>query len=147
MWDWPCSKFLALHCINLYAVENPHPVHRNYAFTISAPTFFGMLCSSVRFVNIAFAEFQTWNRYRCRSTARGGKLGIAGAATTARWSCSITLFKYLEDRTRTRPGNLPAAFSLSTARCEAAYPSRVITLGAPCGLTAREKNRLASENG
>ena len=28
MWDWPCSKFLALHCINLYAVENPHPVHR-----------------------------------------------------------------------------------------------------------------------
>ncbi len=23
MRDWPCSKFLALHCINLYAVENP----------------------------------------------------------------------------------------------------------------------------
>src|SRR5271165_4638967 len=37
--------------------------------------------------------------------------------------------------------------SLSTARCEAAYPSRAITLGAPCCLTAREKNRLASENG
>jgi hypothetical protein len=32
---------------------------------------------------------------------------------------------------------------LSTARCEAAYPSRVITLGAPCCLTAREKNRRA----
>src|SRR5271165_2008177 len=30
MWDWPCSKFLALHCINLYAVGNPHPVHRNF---------------------------------------------------------------------------------------------------------------------
>src|SRR6266481_2790145 len=30
-WGWPCSKFLALHCINLYAVENHHPVHRNYA--------------------------------------------------------------------------------------------------------------------
>jgi hypothetical protein len=32
----------------------------------------------------------------------------------------ITLFRYLEDRTRTRRDNLPAAFSLSTARCEAA---------------------------
>jgi len=29
MWDWFCSKFLALHCTNPYAVKNPHPVHRN----------------------------------------------------------------------------------------------------------------------
>jgi hypothetical protein len=53
--------------------------------------------------------------------------------------CSITLFKYLEDRTRTRRGNLPAAFCLSTARCEAAYPSRVITLGTPCCLRPGRK--------
>src|SRR5271165_1516568 len=30
MWDWPCSKFPALHCTNPYAVKNPHPVHRNF---------------------------------------------------------------------------------------------------------------------
>jgi hypothetical protein len=30
MCEWPCSKFLALHCTNPYAVENPHPVHRSF---------------------------------------------------------------------------------------------------------------------
>src|SRR5260370_15567696 len=30
MWQWPCSKLLALHCTSSYAVENPHPVHRNF---------------------------------------------------------------------------------------------------------------------
>ena len=33
---------------------------------------------------------------------------------------NITLFKYLQDRTRTRRGNVPTSFSLATARCEAA---------------------------
>ena len=37
-----------------------------------------------------------------------------------RWSCSTTLFKYLQDRTRTRRGSVPTSFSLATARCEAA---------------------------
>ena len=41
-----------------------------------------------------------------------------------------------------RRGKIPEVLSLSTARCEAAYPSKVITLGAPCCLAAREKNRL-----
>jgi hypothetical protein len=35
-------------------------------------------------------------------------------------SCSIRLFKYLLKRTCTRPGKVPAAFSLATVRCEAA---------------------------
>ncbi len=26
----PCSKFLALHYTDLHAVENPHPVHRDF---------------------------------------------------------------------------------------------------------------------
>src|SRR5271157_4850341 len=43
-----------------------------------------------------------------------------------RWSCSMTLFKYLQERIRTRRGKVPAAFNLATARCEAAYPSKVI---------------------
>ena len=30
-----------------------------------------------------------------------------------------TLFKYLQDRIRTRRGSVPASFSLATARCEA----------------------------
>src|SRR5258708_1524926 len=56
----------------------------------------------------------------------------------------MTLFKYLQDRIRSRRGKVPAAFNSATARCEAAYPSRVITRGAPCCLVAREKNRLAA---
>jgi hypothetical protein len=40
--------------------------------------------------------------------------------------CSTTLFKYIHDRNRTRCGNVPAAFSLATARCQAAYPSKGI---------------------
>src|SRR6266481_6720291 len=60
-----------------------------------------------------------------------------------RWSCSTTLFKYLQDRIRTRCGNVPASFRLVTARCDAAYPSKVITLGAPCCSVALEKNRLS----
>src|SRR5271166_6972754 len=55
-----------------------------------------------------------------------------------RWSCSMTLFKYLQERIRTRRGKVPAAFNLATARCEAAYPSKVITRGLPLFLTARE---------
>jgi len=31
-----------------------------------------------------------------------------------------TLFRYLQDRTRTRRGSVPTSFSLATARCEAA---------------------------
>ena len=40
-----------------------------------------------------------------------------------RWSCSMTLFKYLQEHIRTRRGKVPAAFNLATARCEAAYRS------------------------
>jgi Catalase len=45
-----------------------------------------------------------------------------------RCCCSATLFKCLHDCIRTR-GNVPATFSLATARCQAAYPSKMITLG------------------
>jgi hypothetical protein len=41
----------------------------------------------------------------------------------------MTLFKYLQERIRTRRGKVPAAFNLATARCEAAYPSKVVTWG------------------
>src|SRR4029077_16606515 len=35
-----------------------------------------------------------------------------------RWSCSIALFKYLQERIRTRRGKVPAAFNSATTRCE-----------------------------
>ena len=41
--------------------------------------------------------------------------------------CSTTLFRYLQDRTRTRRHMRPVDFNSRIARCEAAYPSRVIT--------------------
>jgi hypothetical protein len=53
----------------------------------------------------------------------------------------MTLFKYLQERIRTRRGKVPAAFNLATARCEAAYPSKVITRGLSLFLTARESAR------
>src|SRR4029077_603562 len=59
-----------------------------------------------------------------------------------RWSCSTTLFKYLQDRIRTRRGNVPASFRFVTARCDAAYPSKVITLGAPMLLRRPGKEPL-----
>ncbi len=31
-----------------------------------------------------------------------------------RWSCSMTLFKYLQERIRTRRGKVPAAFNLES---------------------------------
>ncbi|KKB60909.1 hypothetical protein WM40_26395 [Robbsia andropogonis] len=43
-----------------------------------------------------------------------------------RWSCSITLFRYLEDRIFVSSGNTPSALISRTARCDAAYPSSVI---------------------
>jgi hypothetical protein len=52
----------------------------------------------------------------------------------------------LQDRTCTRRGKIPEVLSLTTARCEAAEPSSVITLGAPCCFIALEKNRLAAAN-
>ena len=39
---------------------------------------------------------------------------------TRRWSCSIPLFRYLLERTRTRFGIFPSVFRSRTARCEAA---------------------------
>ena len=39
---------------------------------------------------------------------------------TLRWSCSITSFKYFEDRTFVSWGNTASAFISRTARCEAA---------------------------
>jgi len=52
--------------------------------------------------------------------------------------------KYLHERTRRRRGNVPAACSLAIALCEAAYRSKVITLGVPCRLVVWEKNRFAA---
>ena len=46
-----------------------------------------------------------------------------------RWSCSIKLFRYFEDRIVVSSGSRPSAFSSRTARCEAAYPSSVIVSG------------------
>ncbi|HEX4168021.1 MAG TPA: hypothetical protein VHZ55_21355 [Bryobacteraceae bacterium] len=37
-----------------------------------------------------------------------------------RWSCSMTLSRYLLDRTRTRCGTAPTDFSSAIALCEAA---------------------------
>jgi hypothetical protein len=59
----------------------------------------------------------------------------------------VTLFKYLQERIRTRRGKVPAAFNLATAWCEAAYLSKVIARGLPLFLTAREKNRLPAAPG
>jgi hypothetical protein len=54
------------------------------------------------------------------------------------------VIKYLQERICTRRGKVPAAFNLVTARCEAAYPSKVITRVLPLFLIAWEKNRLAA---
>jgi hypothetical protein len=147
MWDWPCSKFLALHCINLYAVGNPHPVHRNFcrfllayglwnALFVSLENTFefsailSMIPISKQLNGSRRANYQE-TREGCCQQPEGSFSGIKRP-----WPIIGSESKILVSCT-----------SLSTARCEAAYPSRVITFGAPCCLTAREKNRLASENG
>jgi hypothetical protein len=59
-------------------------------------------------------------------------------------SAMVLFNDVIQERIRTRRANVLAAFNLATARCEAAYPSNVITRGLPCCLTAWEKNRLAA---
>ena len=39
---------------------------------------------------------------------------------TPRWSCSIRLFKYFDDRSFVSAGSSPSAFISRTARCDAA---------------------------
>src|SRR5882724_11400284 len=44
---------------------------------------------------------------------------------TPRWSCSIRLFRYFDERSLVFAGSPPSAFSSRTARCDAASPSSV----------------------
>ena len=48
---------------------------------------------------------------------------------TFRWSCSIRLFRYFEDRTFVPSGSRPSTIISRTSRREAAYPSSVIVSG------------------
>jgi hypothetical protein len=45
---------------------------------------------------------------------------------TPRWSCSIRLLRYFDDRSFVSANNRPSAFISRTARCDAAYPSNVM---------------------
>ena len=48
---------------------------------------------------------------------------------TPRWSCSIRLFRYFDERSFVSAASWPAVFISRTARCDAAYPSNVIVRG------------------
>ncbi len=61
---------------------------------------------------------------------------------TLRWSCSTRLFKYWLDRSLTRPGSSPSSFISRTARCEAAYASKVIFVGTRVFFIALTKKRF-----
>jgi len=54
------------------------------------------------------------------------------------------IVQVLLDRSRTRRDRLPSDFNSRTARCDAAYASRVITRGVPLCLIALRKKRLAA---
>src|SRR4029077_10885879 len=64
---------------------------------------------------------------------------------TPRWSCSIRLFRYFDERSFVFADSEPSAFSSRTARCDAAQPSSVIVCGQRCWhLIALRKNALAA---
>jgi hypothetical protein len=66
-------------------------------------------------------------------------------AFSPRWSCSIKLFKYFDERRFVSAGNKPSSFISRTARWEAAYSSNVIVRGEdPWRLIALLKNALAA---
>src|SRR5271166_4573258 len=80
-------------------------------------------------LNCCFLIFSANSMPRIVTAAVSNRLNPSIGRTRCfirRWSCSMTLFKYLQERIHTRRGKVPAAFNLATARCEAAYPSKVI---------------------
>jgi hypothetical protein len=88
------------------------------------PLQFGCFCRPKGENRTAQAAFATLRRARSLHSAWPSE----SAATKALRSLAFRpgnvaqrrLFKYLQDRTCARPGKVPAAFSLATARCEAA---------------------------
>src|SRR6516225_109211 len=74
-------------------------------------------------LNWCFLIFAASSMPRIATAAVSNRLNPSIGRTRCfirRWSCSVTLFKYLLDRTCTLPGSFPAVLSLATARCEAA---------------------------
>src|SRR5271166_610749 len=98
----------------------------------SARTVTAFLVSSLR-LNWFFLIFSANSMPRIVTAAVSNRLNPSIGRIRClirRWSCSTTLFKYWEERIRTRRGRVPTSLSWATARCEAAQPSSVITLGA-----------------
>src|SRR3981189_865181 len=64
---------------------------------------------------------------------------------TPRWSCSIRLFRYFDERSFVSPASWPAVFISRTARRDAANPPNAIVRAVdPWLLMALRKNDLAA---
>jgi hypothetical protein len=99
--EWAHAASAACHSSDIVALRPPNLPVLNCPFLIFS-------ASSIPLIVIA-----AWSN---RLNPSIGRI----RCFTRRWSCSMRLFKYWLDRTRTRRGSSPASFISRTARCDAA---------------------------